>query len=125
LNQIKLTWEGLPVGINRRYSIWKGRNILSKEYKAFKIDMTKQFYYQTCELEKFGRSKVHVVLHVPSNLDGDALIKPIYDSLQAAGIIDNDSQIYHGEQIKDIENKRGHVTRIEIEIMELLEEGGA
>jgi len=120
MDKLRLIWEGYPVSINKRYSIWKGRNILSKEYKSFKIDMTKQFYYQTCDLTKFGKSKVHVILHVPSNFDSDALIKPIYDSLQAAGIIDNDSQIYHGEQIKDIQNKRGHATRIEIEINEVI-----
>jgi Holliday junction resolvase RusA-like endonuclease len=120
LKEFKLIWKGHPVGINKRYGIYRGKMILSKDYRQFKSDLLKSFYFQyALLLGTFGKSEVEIEMHMPRCFDIDALHKPVFDCLQEIGIIDNDNQIAKETTYRDIKTKRGEATRIEIVIKEL------
>jgi Holliday junction resolvase RusA-like endonuclease len=120
MDELKLVWQGKPIGKDKKYCVYRNRMILSKEYRKFKSDMMKQFYYQFASyIGHYKDKKIAVTLYVPTNFDCDALIGAIYDSLQGIGIIKNDNQIYEGHQYKDIITKRGENTHIDIIIREI------
>jgi Holliday junction resolvase RusA-like endonuclease len=108
-------WFGKAVGVNRRYV---GRQYrLNPAYRGFKTDLAFMCLSQNMGL---SRSPSHsdiqllVTLKISSNRDADNLIKPLFDAIQASGVIKNDKQIRQ-YNVHTLNKKRGapdviHVT---------------
>jgi len=112
----KLEYVGPVCGVNKRYGIFRGRMVLSMQYREFVQDLTLQFLLQ--RKQKPGTKKhvsVSIQLWIPDKMDSDAPLKPIFDALQHAGIHENDNQIrrYHVEKTDATE------PRIMIEVREI------
>lgn len=76
--------------VNNRYN----RNFsLTGEYRQAKESLTDWIGYFTA-----GKPKIDppyfVDIKVGTHLDADSLIKPLFDSMQAAGVITNDKDIH-------------------------------
>jgi Holliday junction resolvase RusA-like endonuclease len=111
----EFSWFGKAVGVNRRYV---GRQYrLNPAYRGFKTDLAFM-----CRSQNMGlsRSPSHsdiqllVTLKISNNRDADNLIKPLFDAIQASGVIKNDKQIMQ-YNVHAFNKKRGapdviHVT---------------
>lgn len=84
-----------PPSINNYWIASGNRRFISKRGRDFKLAV--QEYVATHQLESFGGAGVTVDIVIRPRdarlLDVDNPIKPILDSLQDAGLFDNDKQV--------------------------------
>lgn len=91
---IKLPW---PPSINHYYAVVRGRKILSKRGRQYKIDSSVEMLRQGVSRHTSEKDRYCVVINAnPPNKrkhDLDNLIKPILDALTDYGAIEDDSQV--------------------------------
>lgn len=84
-----------PPSVNRIWRQWKGRTLLSKEGREYRKRVADMVFME--RPETFGRRQLRVVIaaYLPDKRrrDLDNLSKAPLDSLQAARVFDDDSQI--------------------------------
>ena len=87
----------LPPSMNTYWRNFRGRTILSKAGRQFKIDVSESVIAQ--KVPKLGtqRLKVLIYLHPKDRrkIDLDNRLKSCIDALQDAGVFDDDEQIDH------------------------------
>ena len=71
-----------------------GRHLISEKGRAYRAAVAGLLSGQT---KINGRVKIDIIAHAPDNRrrDLDNLIKAIFDAITHAGLIDDDSDIYH------------------------------
>ena len=85
----------LPVVVLPRVNNRYNKNFsLKKEYRIGKANLVSHIVNQTrgCEIIKPPYS---VTINVGTHFDIDSSCKPLLDSMQEAGVIDNDKNIWH------------------------------
>ena len=103
-----LIFKTKPVGVNKRYTISRGRNILSKEYREAKETMQWEAKSQWQGEPLDEDLTVNILLYLGSNrTDIDAYIKIILDTLTDIAYED-DKQVTELSVVKmfDKENPR-------------------
>ena len=115
-----IRWRGKAVGVNRWLETNR-RGVMYKnpEYAAFQDEL---IYY--LKLAKRGKKTmtggVMVVLHFVVNplRDIDSLEKPILDSLEKSGVIENDRQVVGVSKTKSPKKGRKDLDQIQIVVTE-------
>lgn len=101
---ISLPW---PPSVNRYWRKVGARVLISREGREFRAAAAVALQRQMAP--RFGRRKVRasLVWYPPDarRRDGDNLLKAIFDALQCAGVVDDDSQI------EDFRVRRGAINR--------------
>ena len=89
---IRLPW---PPTVNTYYTIARGRKILSKKGREYKIAAAGALYRAIPWPRADGRLEVLIDAYPPDKRrrDIDNIVKPILDSLTDCGIWDDDSQV--------------------------------
>ncbi len=86
------TWTGKAIGGNRRLIPTKhGRWASSNEYKKFKENLIAHFKLHFEQIP--GDVCVHLRFWIHPRSDSDNFIKPVFDALEGAGIVENDNLI--------------------------------
>lgn len=84
----------LPPSMNTYWRNFRGRTILSKAGRDYKLAV--QEYVAANSLPKFGSARLHGIITIfprdKRKCDLDNYMKGIFDSLQDAGVFDDDSQ---------------------------------
>jgi crossover junction endodeoxyribonuclease RusA len=90
-NELELPW---PPSLNRYYRTVGGRMLISKKGRHYREEVAFACIQQQAKRVD-GRIKVRIVAHPPDNRtrDLDNLLKGMLDSLQHAGVYENDGQI--------------------------------
>lgn len=105
-----------PPSMNTYWRNFRGRTVLSKAGRQFKIDV--QDYIIQNNIPKFGDKKLKVTMILrprdKRKVDIDNRIKAVLDSLENAGVFDDDFQIDHIEMIRG-EPIKGGLIRVLIE----------
>lgn len=105
-----------PPSMNTYWRHWRGRMVLSKAGRQFKTDV--QEYIINNNIPKFGDKKLKVTMILrprdKRKVDIDNRIKAVLDSLEDAGVFDDDFQIDHIEMIRG-EPIKGGLIRVLIE----------
>ncbi len=117
MNTVK--WAGTIIGVNRRSALGKKRinGILvpmirtSDEYKTFKDELTLTF--RNLDFVP-GNAIVAVSAMLRPRRDLDSFIKPLFDALEAAGVVENDRMIK-----QFVFNRLANVKQNEMEILEI------
>jgi Holliday junction resolvase RusA-like endonuclease len=94
------------VSVNKKYHLSKGRFILTQDYRDFKRLIRLSAF--PCKVE--GHIKMTIRFDFKSRLDIDNPCKPLIDSLQDAGIFNNDNQIKELHIYKDMTYDCGKLT---------------
>ena len=119
---MKLSW---PPSTNTYWRNFRGHMVLSKVGRDFKKAV--QEYVITKQIPKFGDSRVTIKLVLNPRdrrkIDIDNRIKAVLDSLEDAGVINNDFQVDYLEVIRGEPEKGGSVI-VTIESMEHLHDPG-
>jgi len=92
---MQLTLElPLPPSVNTYWRNFRGRTVLSAGGREYKIAM--QEYVATHNLPKFGQERLGATITIfprdRRSIDLDNRLKALFDSLQDAGLFDDDSQ---------------------------------
>jgi len=92
--ELALPW---PPSMNHYWRIFKNRNILSKDGRLYKKAVSGVVGVAGARQGLTGRLSVKIKLYPPNKVrrDIDNSVKAILDSLQAAGVFEDDSQIDH------------------------------
>ena len=105
-----------PPSMNTYWRNFRGRTVLSKAGRQFKTDV--QEYIINNNIPKFGDKKLKVTMILrprdKRKVDIDNRIKAVLDSLEEAGVFDDDFQIDHIEMIRG-EPIKGGLIRVLIE----------
>jgi crossover junction endodeoxyribonuclease RusA len=105
-----------PPSMNTYWRNFRGRTVLSKAGRQFKTDV--QEYIINNNIPKFGDKKLKVTMILrprdKRKVDIDNRIKAVLDSLEDAGVFDDDFQIDHIEMIRG-EPIKGGLIRVLIE----------
>ncbi len=95
----------LPPTVNSYWSNFRGRTILSLKARLYK--MTVSEYVAEHKIPKFGSHRLHAIITIfprdKRKIDLDNRLKALLDSLQDAGVFDDD------EQFDKIEIARGSI----------------
>lgn len=107
-----------PPSMNTYWRHFRGRMVLSKAGRQFKIAV--QDYIIDNNIPKFGDKKLKVTMILrprdKRKVDIDNRIKAVLDSLEDAGVFDDDFQVDHLEMIRG-EAIKGGLVRVLIEVM--------
>jgi Holliday junction resolvase RusA-like endonuclease len=88
---IRLEWQGRACGANRRLMPGKnGRFFLNPRYKAFKESMALAFLGKGM---MYGDVHLEIAMRINALMDSDSVLKPLFDSLEEAGVLENDRQV--------------------------------
>jgi crossover junction endodeoxyribonuclease RusA len=105
-----------PPSMNTYWRNFRGRTVLSKAGRQFKADVAD--YIVNNNIPKFGDRKLKVTMILrprdKRKVDIDNRIKAVFDSLEDAGVFDDDFQIDHLEMIRG-EPIKGGLIRVLIE----------
>ena len=105
------SWRGKAVGANRRL-LWSPRAhrmVPNPDYKKFKKSLAGEFENHA---ERFdGEVYVYVRMSIHPAMDSDAILKPLFDALEDAGILRNDNQI-RDYAVNRENKKRGEPDRV-------------
>lgn len=105
-----------PPSMNTYWRNFRGRTVLSKNGRQFKIAV--QDYIIEKNIPKFGDKKLKITMILrprdKRKIDIDNRIKAVLDSLQDAGVFDDDFQVDHIEMIRG-EQIKGGLIRVLIE----------
>ena len=105
-----------PPSMNTYWRNFRGRTVLSKNGRQFKADV--QDYVIEQNIPKFGDKKLKITMILrprdKRKIDIDNRIKAVLDSLQDAGVFDDDFQVDHIEMIRG-EQIKGGLIRVLIE----------
>jgi crossover junction endodeoxyribonuclease RusA len=105
-----------PPSMNTYWRNFRGRTVLSKNGRQFKSDV--QDYIIEKNIPKFGDKKLKITMILrprdKRKIDIDNRIKAVLDSLQDAGVFDDDFQVDHIEMIRG-EQIKGGLIRVLIE----------
>ena len=105
-----------PPSTNTYWRNFRGRTVLSKNGRQFKTDV--QDYIIEKNIPKFGDKKLKITMILrprdKRKIDIDNRIKAVLDSLQDAGVFDDDFQVDHIEMIRG-EQIKGGLIRVLIE----------
>ena len=105
-----------PPSMNTYWRNFRGRMVLSKAGRQFKI--TVQDYIIENNIPKFGSRKLKITMILrprdKRKVDIDNRIKAVLDSLEDAGVFDDDFQVDHLEMIRG-EAIKGGLVRVLIE----------
>ena len=105
-----------PPSMNTYWRNFRGRTVLSKNGRQFKTDV--QDYIIEKNIPKFGDKKLKITMILrprdKRKIDIDNRIKAVLDSLQDAGVFDDDFQVDHIEMIRG-EQIKGGLIRVLIE----------
>ena len=114
---MRFEYSGPVCGVNKKHAIVRGRMILTKKYRDFVTALTWVFHEKSRGSTIEDPVSVTISMWVHPAMDSDALLKPIFDALQHAGVIANDNQIrrYNVERF----NISGADPELEIEVTEL------
>lgn len=84
----------LPPSMNTYWRNFRGRTVLSAGGREYKV--TIQDYVATHNLPKFGQQRLGATITIfprdKRSIDLDNRLKALFDSLQDAGVFDDDSQ---------------------------------
>jgi crossover junction endodeoxyribonuclease RusA len=101
----------IPPSVNTYYRNFRGIMVLSKAGRQFKAAV--QDYVVEHNIPKFGASKVKLTMVLrprdKRKIDIDNRIKAVLDSLEDAGVFDNDWQVDHIEMIRGTPVKNGAI----------------
>ncbi len=112
----RLRWEGKACGANRRLMPGRGgRFFLNPAYRKCKESMTATFLGRVMV---YGDVHLEIRMKIGVLMDSDALLKVIFDSLQAAGVLENDRQI-RSYNVRRENRKREEPDSLEIEVVSL------
>lgn len=112
----RLKWEGKACGANRRLMPGRnGRFFLNPKYRVFKESMTATFLGR--ELT-YGDVHLEIRMRINPLMDSDSLLKPLFDSLQAAGVLANDRQV-RSYNVRRENRRREDPDSLEIEVVSL------
>ena len=105
-----------PPSMNTYWRNFRGRTVLSKAGRQFKEDV--QNYIIENNIPKFGDKKLKITMILrprdKRKVDIDNRIKAVLDSLEDAGVFDDDFQVDHLEMIRG-EPLKGGLIRVLIE----------
>jgi crossover junction endodeoxyribonuclease RusA len=105
-----------PPSMNTYWRNFRGRTVLSKNGRQFKSDV--QDYIIENNIPKFEDKKLKITMILrprdKRKIDIDNRIKAVLDSLQDAGVFDDDFQVDHIEMIRG-EQIKGGLIRVLIE----------
>ena len=105
-----------PPSMNTYWRNFRGRTVLSKNGRQFKLAV--QDYIIEKNIPKFGDKKLKITMILrprdKRKIDIDNRIKAVLDSLQDAGVFDDDFQVDHIEMIRG-EPIKGGLIRVLIE----------
>lgn len=105
-----------PPSMNTYWRNFRGRMVLSKAGRQFKIAV--QDYIIEKNIPKFGDKKLKITMILrprdKRKVDIDNRIKAVLDSLEDAGVFDDDFQVDHLEMIRG-EAIKGGLVRVLIE----------
>ena len=91
-----------PPSMNTYWRNFRGRTVLSKAGREFKIAV--QDYVIENNIPKFGERKLKITMILrprdKRKVDIDNRIKAVLDSLQDAGVFDDDFQVDHLEMMR-------------------------
>lgn len=88
---IRLEWQGKACGANRRLMPGKnGRFFLNPKYRAFKESMALAFLGKGMA---YGDVHLEIAMRINALMDSDSILKPLFDSLQEGGVLENDRQV--------------------------------
>jgi len=91
-----------PPSMNTYWRNFRGRTVLSKAGRQFKIAV--QDYIIEKNIPKFGDKKLKITMILrprdKRKIDIDNRIKAVLDSLQDAGVFDDDFQVDHLEMMR-------------------------
>jgi len=91
-----------PPSMNTYWRNFRGRTVLSKAGREFKIAV--QDYVIENNIPKFGERKLKITMILRQRdkrkVDIDNRIKAVLDSLQDAGVFDDDFQVDHLEMMR-------------------------
>jgi crossover junction endodeoxyribonuclease RusA len=92
---VQMTLElPLPPSMNTYWRNFRGRTVLSAGGREYKV--TIQDYVATHNLPKFGQQRLGATITIfprdKRSIDLDNRLKALFDSLQDAGVFDDDSQ---------------------------------
>lgn len=92
--RIEIDWDGRAVGENRRkeFSRKLGRAYPNRAYQCFLNDLA--WTIRAASSEILISARVDFLVDAP-RLDVDALVKPVLDAVQRAGLMHNDSRVIH------------------------------
>ncbi len=84
-----------PPSVNTYYSVVRGRKILSKKGRSYKIEAMVCLYQQSVAKDREGPYAICISVRPPDKRkrDIDNLIKPLLDSLVEYGAISDDSEV--------------------------------
>lgn len=95
----------LPPSVNSYWNNFRGRTILSKQGRDYKRIV--QEYVAEHKIPRFGTHRLHAIITIfprdKRKIDLDNRLKALLDSLQDAGVFDDD------EQFDKIEIARGSI----------------
>jgi len=84
-----------PPSTNRIWRQWQGRTLLSREGREYRARVAETVMME--RVQSFGRREIvmHIDAHMPDRRrrDLDNLLKAAQDALQAARVMEDDSQI--------------------------------
>ena len=105
-----------PPSMNTYWRNFRGRTVLSKAGRQFKENV--QNYIIENNIPKFGDKKLKITMILrprdKRKVDIDNRIKAVLDSLEDAGVFDDDFQVDHLEMIRG-EPLKGGLIRVLIE----------
>lgn len=105
------TWEGKAVGKNGKF-LGRSSKVLSPKYRAFVADIADTCWANT-PARDYGRA-VRLEITISSSLrDAHNIEEPLFDGIEASGVIANDSQI-KSHSLTALPHKRGAPDRIEV-----------
>ena len=104
-------WVGKAVGVNNRYV--NRKFTLTAEYRQFVRNLS-----WCCYSANFGTSIIddvylEITMRISRKRDSDSLLKPLFDAIQASGVIRNDRQI-RGYRVEVEDKRRGELDWIEV-----------
>lgn len=119
--RVTLPW---PPSVNRYWRSFRGRNILSKEARAYKV--AARAVIERNGWKVTGPVRVAFTLYPPDKRlrDGDNVGKPMFDALVSAGAIDgDDNRVVLGHSVEWAATDKQN-PRVEVVIQAVGENGG-
>jgi len=120
VHKYTLFYTGEVAGTNQRHMISKnGRIITTRKYRNFKRALINSWIIQPQHKIK-SKIYIEILFIIDKRRDADSLLKPIFDSLEAANIIKNDNQII-GYFVEKQNRLKNQPNMIKLDIYEVIE----
>lgn len=110
-------WKGKAVSENNRLLWTKSRNVPNPKYTAFKNSVAMCLRAVQLDKPPIKRPAVRLFIHLNPRMDASNIIKPVFDAIQLAGVVQDDLHICDGSFHRE-DRKKGNDDQISIYVLE-------